>query len=96
MTGTATETVPAAKVTRMDIGSETTAARTKVLAPVQTRRAMFTNRDEKGSPVVIERVQKFPIKAGRSEVRNGKMIFPDTQRRPQLPSRTIASLLERN
>jgi len=57
---------------------------------------MFTNRDEKGSPVVIERVQKFPIKAGRSEVRNGKMIFPDTQRRPQLPSRTIASLLERN
>ena len=57
---------------------------------------MFTNRDEKGSPVVVERVRKFPVKAGRSEVRNGKMIFPDTQRRPQLPSRTIASLLERN
>jgi hypothetical protein len=44
----------------------------------------------------LERVRKFPIKAGRSEVRNGKVIFPDTQRRPQLPSRGVAPLLEPN
>ena len=33
---------------------------------------VFTDRDEKGSPVVLDRVRKFPIKAGRSEVRNEK------------------------
>src|SRR5664280_1828086 len=57
---------------------------------------VFTDRDEKGSPVVLERVRQFPIKAGRSEVRNGKVIFPDTQRRPQLPTRRTAPLLEPN
>ena len=54
---------------------------------------MFIDRDEKGSPVVLGRVRKSPIKAGRSEVRNGKVIFPETQRRPQLPSRSGARCL---
>ena len=66
------------------------------MAQVTKTGEVFTDRDEKGSPVVLERVRKFPIKAGRSEVRNGKVIFPDTQRRPQLPSRNVAPLLEPN
>ena len=66
------------------------------MAQVTKTGEVFTDRDEKGSPVVLERVRKFPIKAGRSEVRNGKVIFPDTQRRPQLPRRSIAPLLEPN
>ena len=66
------------------------------MAQVTKTGEVFTDRDEKGSPVVLERVRKFPIKAGRSEVRNGKVIFPDTQRRPQLPIRDVAPLLEPN
>jgi hypothetical protein len=66
------------------------------MAQVTKTGEVFTDRDEKGSPVVLERVRKFPIKAGRSEVRNGKVIFPDTQRRPQLPTRNVAPLLEPN
>jgi hypothetical protein len=57
---------------------------------------VFTDRDVKGSPIVLERVRKFPIEAGRSEVSNGKVIFPDTQRRPQLPTRHVAPLCEPN
>jgi hypothetical protein len=57
---------------------------------------VFTDRDEKGSPVVLERVRKFPIKAGRSAIRNGKVKFPDTQQRPQLPNRGVVPLLETN
>jgi len=66
------------------------------MAQVTKTGEVFTDRDEKGSPVVLERVRKFPIKAGRSEVRNGKVIFPETQRRPQLPTRSVAPLLEPN
>jgi len=66
------------------------------MAQVTKTGEVFTDRDEKGSPIVLERVRKFPIKAGRSEVRNGKVIFPDTQRRPQLPARNVAPLLEPN
>jgi len=66
------------------------------MAQVTKTGEVFTDRDEKGSPVVLERVRKFPIKAGRSEARNGKVIFPDTQRRPQLPIRDVAPLLEPN
>ncbi|MGA2688584.1 MAG: hypothetical protein ABSE85_11000, partial [Candidatus Korobacteraceae bacterium] len=66
------------------------------MAQVTKTGEVFTDRDEKGSPVVLERVRKFPIKAGRSEVRNGKVTFPDTQRRPQLPARNVAPLLEPN
>jgi hypothetical protein len=66
------------------------------MAQVTKTGEVFTDRDERGSPVVLERVRKFPIKAGRSEVRNGKVIFPDTQRRPQLPGRTVAPFVEPN
>jgi hypothetical protein len=55
------------------------------MAQVTETGEVFTDRDEKGSPVVLERVRKFRIKAGRSEARDGKVIFPDTQRRPQVP-----------
>ena len=55
------------------------------MAQVTKTGEVFTDRDEKGSPVVLERIRKFPIKAGRSEVRDGKVVFPDTQRRPQVP-----------
>jgi len=41
---------------------------------------VFTDRDEKNSPVVLERIRKFPIKAGHSEARDGKAVFPDAQR----------------
>ena len=66
------------------------------MAQVTKTGEVFTDRDEKGSPVVLERVRKFPIKAGRSEVRNGKVIFPETRRRPQLPMRNVAPLLDPN
>jgi hypothetical protein len=66
------------------------------MAQVTKTGEVFTDRDEKGSPVVFHRVRKFPISAGRSEARSGKVIFPDTQRRPQLPSRSVAPLLEPN
>jgi hypothetical protein len=54
------------------------------MAQVTKTGEVFTDRDEKGSPVVLERVRKFAIKAGRSEVRDGKVTFPETQRRPQV------------
>src|SRR6516162_1412447 len=66
------------------------------MAQVTKTGEVFTDRDEKGSPVVLHRVRKFPIKAGRSEVRSGNVIFPDTQRRPQLPARNVAPMLEPN
>jgi hypothetical protein len=53
---------------------------------------VFSDRDEKGSPIVLERVRPFPIKAGRSQTRDGKVVFPDTQQRPQLPTRQFAPL----
>jgi len=42
------------------------------IAQVTKTGEVFTDRDEKGSPVVLERVRKFPIKAGRSAIRNGR------------------------
>ena len=55
------------------------------MAQVTKTGEVFTDRDEKGSPLVLERIRMFPIGAGRSEVRDGKVVFPDTQRRPQVP-----------
>ena len=66
------------------------------MAQVTKTGEVFTDRDEKGSPVVLERVRKFSIRAGRSEVRNGKVTFPETQQRPQLPARNVAQLLKPN
>ena len=66
------------------------------MAQVTKAGEVFTDRDEKGSPVVLERVRKFPIKPGRSAIRDGKVVFPDTQQRPQLPNRGVVPLLETN
>ncbi len=66
------------------------------MAQVTKTGEVFTDRDEKGSPVVLHRVRKFPIRTGRSEVRDGKVIFPETQRRPQLPARNVAPMLGTN
>ena len=66
------------------------------VAQVTKSGEVFTDRDEKGSPMVLERVRPFPIKRGRSEVRNGKVFFPETQQRPQVPSRVVEPLLEIN
>jgi hypothetical protein len=57
---------------------------------------VFTERDQQGSPIVRERVRPFPIKAGRSQTRSGKVIFPGTQQRPQLPARSCAPSAETN
>jgi hypothetical protein len=48
------------------------------VAQVTKTGEVFSDRDEKGSPIILERVRPFPIKAGRSEIRNGKVFFPDT------------------
>jgi hypothetical protein len=39
---------------------------------------------------VVERVRPFPIQAGRSEARDGIVIFPGTQRRPEVPRGSVA------
>jgi hypothetical protein len=66
------------------------------VAQVTKTGEVFTDRDERGSPVVLERVRPFPIKAGRSVVCNGKVAFPDTQQRPELPKRTLEPQLATN
>ena len=66
------------------------------VAQVTKTGEVFTDRDERGSPIVRERVRPFPIKAGRSEIRNGKVLFPDTQQRPELPKRMVEPLVETN
>ena len=40
---------------------------------------------ENGKPVERERIHPFAIQPGRSEVRNGKIVFPETQQRPYVP-----------
>jgi hypothetical protein len=55
------------------------------LAQVTRSGEVFRERDEQGSPLVIERVRPFPIQPGRSDVRDGIVTFPGTQRRPEVP-----------
>jgi hypothetical protein len=55
------------------------------LAQVTRDGEVFRERDEQGSPIVIERIRPFPIQAGRSELRGGIVTFPGTQRRPEVP-----------
>jgi hypothetical protein len=55
------------------------------LAQVTRDGKVFRERDEQGSPIVIERIRPFPIQAGRSELRGGIVTFPGTQRRPEVP-----------
>ncbi|HWR13497.1 MAG TPA: hypothetical protein VN577_01615 [Terriglobales bacterium] len=64
------------------------------VAQVNKSGEVFTDRDEQGSPIIRERVRPFPIQAGRSEIRDGKVIFPETRQRPQLPTRSCVSLVE--
>lgn len=66
------------------------------VAQVTRTGEVFTDRDEKDSPVVLERVRSFPIKAGRSIVCDGKIIFPETQQRPELPKRILEPQLATN
>jgi hypothetical protein len=63
------------------------------VAQVTKTGEVFTDRDEKGSPIVLERVRPFPTKAGRSVVLNGKVVFPETQQRPELPKRIFGPQL---
>lgn len=64
------------------------------VAQVTKSGVVFTDRDERGSPIILERVRPFPIKAGRSQIRNGKVVFPETQQRPELPKRVVEPLVE--
>jgi hypothetical protein len=59
------------------------------LAQVTKKGEVFRERDEQGSPIVIERVRPFPIQPGRSEARDGVVTFPGTQRRPQVPGGAV-------
>lgn len=60
------------------------------LAQVTRHGEVFRERDEQGSPIVIERIRPFPIQAGRSEARDGIVTFPGTQRRPEVPHPIVA------
>jgi hypothetical protein len=60
------------------------------LAQVTSKGEVFRERDQQGSPIVIERVRPFPIQLGRSEARDGIVTFPGTQRRPEVPRGSVA------
>jgi hypothetical protein len=60
------------------------------LAQVTRKGEVFRERDAQGSPIVMERVRPFPIQLGRSEARAGIVIFPGTQRRPEVPKGSVA------
>jgi len=59
------------------------------LAQVTRKGEVFRERDQQGSPIVIERIRPFPIQPGRSEVRDGIVTFPGTQRRPEVPRGSV-------
>jgi hypothetical protein len=46
---------------------------------------LFLDHGRGGGMVERERIQPFPVQAGRSEVRNGHLLFPNTQQRPHVP-----------
>jgi hypothetical protein len=60
------------------------------LAQVTRKGEVFRERDQQGSPIVIERVRPFRIQPGRSEARDGIVTFPGTQRRPEVPRGSVA------
>jgi hypothetical protein len=62
------------------------------VAQVTKTGEVFTDRDERGSPIVLERIRPFAIKAGRSTIRDGKLVFPETQQRPQVLARKAEPL----
>lgn len=59
------------------------------LAQVTRGGEVFRERDEQDSPIVLERIRPFPIAAGRSDVRDGIVTFPGTQRRPEVPHGSV-------
>jgi hypothetical protein len=60
------------------------------LAQVTKKGQVFRERDDQGSPIVIERIRPFPIQSGRGEIRDGIVTFPGTQRRPEVPQGSVA------
>jgi hypothetical protein len=60
------------------------------LAQVTRKGEVFRERDEQGSPIVIERVRPFPICPGRSEARAGIVTFSGTRQHPDVPKGIIA------
>ena len=58
------------------------------LAQVTKTGEVFLDRDSRGNPVISHRVRPFPIQAGRSEIKDGKVVFPGIQQRPQVPQKT--------
>jgi hypothetical protein len=60
------------------------------LAQVTRKGEVFRERDEQGSPIVIERVRPFPICPGRSEARAGIVTFTGTRQRPEVPKGMVA------
>jgi len=61
------------------------------LAQVTRKGEVFRERDAQGSPIITERVRPFPIQPGRSEVQDGMVTFPGTQRRPEVPKGRVAT-----
>lgn len=59
------------------------------LAQVTKTGEVFLNRDSKGSPIVVQRIRPFPMQAGRSQIQNGKIAFPDTVQRPEVPQKKL-------
>jgi hypothetical protein len=66
------------------------------MAQVTKTGGVFSDRDQNGPPNVMQRIGRFPIKPGRSEVRDGKVTFPATQRRSQVVATRTVPLLEDN
>ena len=48
---------------------------------------VFMDRDGSGNPVLVDRVHPFSVQPGRSEVRDGEVVFPGTQQRPFVPKK---------
>jgi hypothetical protein len=57
------------------------------VAQVTPEGNVFMDRDGRGTPVVVNRVRPFHFEPGRSEARNGQVVFPGSQQRPSV-SRT--------
>jgi len=58
---------------------------------VSPKGEVFRDYDRKGKPVAVERVQPFPVQAGRSVVRNGMVVFSGTVQRPKVVPRKAAN-----
>jgi hypothetical protein len=68
-------------------GSGSTCERRIFHMQVTEKGEVFMDRDGSGNPVLVDRVHPFPVQAGRSEVRDGRVVFPGTEQRPFVPRR---------